>query len=331
VPFVALWGIDPEEDLARVRALRAYPPGFAARGKRRRVFGSALEQFEQLLAASHHVGPATAPITLFYSLSQAGRAIAAAHISDTRRWELRGHGLEVKVKEQTLGETVIEPKAQAGRDSFSVVATAVGSARITSSTTLSAAWAAVPGVWITPGLGQGEAPALLVEPEASGMEWVGRIWGDFADALPHGEQASTLLRERLARYPGAEGVDVIRVVPRGEMRRDEPGAFVSWRDPEGSARPLEEVAPPFIPGGANYVTPGLGANSDPISPLMAWWLVLFVLSSVARYEPALWARALDPDSSPTAVAIERALALWREIGPAAVLFAIRRNSEPASA
>jgi hypothetical protein len=140
-----------------------------------------------------------------------------------------------------------------------------------------------------------------------------------------------VLRERLAPYPGAEGVDVVRVVARGAVRRDEPGAFVSWSDLAGSTRALDDVAPPFIAGGGNYLRPGLGANKDPVSPLMAWWLVLFALSSIARYQPGQWADALDPDSSPMAVATERALALWRNIGPASVLFALRGGSETAGA
>jgi len=85
----------PRDALARVRALRANPPGLAATDpKRRAVFGAALEQFEQLLGAAEVSGPASAPLPLFYALSQAGRAIAAARLPDHQRWDFTGHGLK---------------------------------------------------------------------------------------------------------------------------------------------------------------------------------------------------------------------------------------------
>ena len=40
---------------------------------------------------------------------------------------------------------------------------------------------------------------------------------------------------------------------------------------------------------------------------MLWWLLLFGLSLIARYEPARWRDSLDPDSSPLAVFIEDAM------------------------
>ena len=88
------WGVgNLEEELGRVRALRASPPGLATDGDRRRVFGAALEQFEQLLRAAEVSGPASAPLPLFYALSQAGRAIAAARMTDPQRWDYFGHGI----------------------------------------------------------------------------------------------------------------------------------------------------------------------------------------------------------------------------------------------
>lgn len=320
-----LWGVDPDETLAHIRAMRADPPALARRGKRRQVFGSALEQFDELLLASRHVGPATSPITLFYSLSQAGRAIAAAHYPD-RGWEAHGHGLGIKISSHALGEVVIEPSGQGDSDLFSIVSTAVGSPRLRAPTTLSAAWAAVPNLWLRPELGHGEAVAVLVERDSPSAEWSGRIWGPLAGDLPDGPDATHILRQRLRPYPGADDVQVLRVLPRGALRPEEPGVFVSWPATGGDRRDLADVAPPFIAGGAHFLRPGLGSSHDAVSPLMAWWLVLLTLSSVARYEPALWRKALEPDASPVAVPIERALALWRELGPAALLYALRGTS-----
>jgi hypothetical protein len=47
---------------------------------------------------------------------------------------------------------------------------------------------------------------------------------------------------------------------------------------------------------------------DFLSPLMLWWVLLFGLSSVARYDPELWVAALDVNRSKQAVPIEAALA-----------------------
>jgi hypothetical protein len=60
-----------------IRATRASPPGHAHDdAERRRVYGAALAQFDELIAASAAVGPASRPLPLFYALSQAGRAVA---------------------------------------------------------------------------------------------------------------------------------------------------------------------------------------------------------------------------------------------------------------
>src|SRR6478736_2639692 len=60
-----------------LRALRHSPPG-AAQGVRGKVFVAALEQAQQQISAAASIGYESMPLNLFYGLSQAGRAIAAA-------------------------------------------------------------------------------------------------------------------------------------------------------------------------------------------------------------------------------------------------------------
>lgn len=63
-----------------IRASRSGPPGLAASdGARRRTYGAALQQFDELLEAATTAGHASRPLPLFYALSQAGRAIASAY------------------------------------------------------------------------------------------------------------------------------------------------------------------------------------------------------------------------------------------------------------
>ena len=86
-----------------LRALRYEPPGRARRGARAEVFGSALEQSQQLFSAAS-VDYASRPILLFYGLSQVGRAIAAcATAGGMNDWQLKGHGIEVSNLDQKPG------------------------------------------------------------------------------------------------------------------------------------------------------------------------------------------------------------------------------------
>jgi hypothetical protein len=54
-------------------------PGHAAKGARRELYGAALQQFDELIEASRNAGHTSRPLPLFYALSQAGRAVVAAH------------------------------------------------------------------------------------------------------------------------------------------------------------------------------------------------------------------------------------------------------------
>jgi hypothetical protein len=56
-----------------------------------------------------------------------------------------------------------------------------------------------------------------------------------------------------------------------------------------------------------FITPALGKMTGPLHPILAWWAVLLALSSLARYEPANWAKMIDVNSSPHATAVEHLL------------------------
>jgi hypothetical protein len=139
------------------------------------VFGSALEQFDQLLVAAEAVGPASAPIPLFYAFSQAGRAFAAASITG-EDWRPRTHGLSVGDPRGSIGETVLTPRG--GRfGSFQLFCRSIGSAALTGPTTLSAVWAAVGRYRTVEGLGAGMPAATdagndgLNWPHRDGLNW----------------------------------------------------------------------------------------------------------------------------------------------------------------
>ncbi len=311
-----LWASDPEHDRLRLRALRASPPGLArARGARRQVFAASLGQFDELLTAAAAVGPASAPLPLYYALNQAGRAIAAARQQDPLRWQPKRHGLFVGDPPPTLGGTVITPwkpgKGKAADDSFSVMADTIGSPRLTEATTLGALWAAAPNTERVKRLGASESPALRLEPVGAGQP---SILGQLPGPITSSQAA---LRKRLERgYPLARmGMNVSLGLLAGERV-----AQVSWQTPTGVTRTLDGVTSRFPgPEGAYYLMPGLGTNDDVLAPLMVWWALLYGLSHIARYQPAAWTRALDPLNSTLAVPIESTLVWAREMMPGVIL------------
>lgn len=79
-----------------LRASRWKPPGAAIRpADRKLTYQTALEQSEELFAAARQVSPKARPVLVFYGLSQAGRAIAAAACKAYKHdWKLDGHGIQ---------------------------------------------------------------------------------------------------------------------------------------------------------------------------------------------------------------------------------------------
>jgi len=122
-----------------------------------------------------------------------------------------------------------------------------------------------------------------------------------------------LLAEIEAHYPTAAGAAIPgwqghpallrRWAPTGESL-----PLLCWpaiREP-GTYAELEAIAPNYRGKGVRVFVPRIDGR-DFLSPLMLWWLLLFGLSSVARYDPELWVAALDVNTSEQAVPIEAAL------------------------
>src|SRR5436190_23562046 len=151
----------PPEIWSRLRASRSAPPGQAASTpERRRTFAAAMEQFEELIHAAQSVGPPARPLPLFYALSQAGRAIAAARGKDDAR-QLRGHGIQLDDDGSPLLDRHVAPQAErqpkAGKppqcpSSFMGVSDATGSPRLTDPVTVGALCASLPESAVGPEL-----------------------------------------------------------------------------------------------------------------------------------------------------------------------------------
>jgi hypothetical protein len=294
------------------------------------VFGAALEQFDELWKASGAVGPPVSPIPLYYALSQGSRAVTAAHVA-SGDWQASGHGLSVRASSRAIGELAIEPH-QGSSHSFGAFCQAVGSPQLTSPVQLADAWAAVPGFERVDGLGADATPTIQLDSISAGpgaRPTNALLRGDLAVGLPNdAAEAAGALASRLAGYPAAaHGLCVKPPVPREPdpyRAQDGPSVEICWQTDDGTLRPLDEVAVRL--GGentGNFLQPGLGANSDQLTPFAATWAVLLALSSAARYYPDRWVAALDRDSSVLAIPIEEALARTRELLPWLLLHALQ--------
>jgi hypothetical protein len=78
---------------------------------------------------------------------------------------------------------------------------------------------------------------------------------------------------------------------------------VSWRSPDETPRSVYMAT-------ERYLWPGSA------------WALLQALSSLARYHPAEWTTALDPDRSEWAVSIEKVLRLGLDVVPRLVLMTL---------
>jgi hypothetical protein len=221
---------------------------------------------------------------------------------------------------------------------------------------LGSVWAALPGlVAPMPQMPAGDPawrrplrayPTLLSRDEEDSMMVLLRHLMLLFDGLPDERGADALFAELEQHYPTSVGVGALTGI--GGYR----AAFVAPEVPEpilhmvaptGASLPafvwpdvkvisgvscpeLDEIAPHYRARGERLVMPRLNGR-DFLSPLMLWWVLLFGRSSAARYDPELWAGALDVNRSEMAVPIEAALAEALEALPELILDALTEQSK----
>ena len=310
--------------------MRARPPGVAGTDARRRaVFAAALQQSEELFLASAAVGPASKPLPLFYALSQAGRAIAAAH-NPKNSWQIRTHGLTVVGQGDGIATTLLRPKARKDRsDAFSSVADALGSECLKGPVTLAALWAALPELATFPHLAKGALPALEITPEGTHPTFLPALQPALGSIIVPDvgdlEELETYL-SLYARTAGWEHVaGPLRVgrVAHFTLRWLAGGSSEEEARP-AALRPLRDIAIPF--DRRWFLQPRLGEPPTAPNPLLVWWALLIALSSVARYHPAEWTAALNVDAAETAVELEEGIAIAQRRLPEMLAEALERGA-----
>lgn len=320
-----------------LRGTRARPPAHAVEDDRRVVYSAALEQFDELMSGAAVAGRASRPLPLFYALSQAGRAIAAALASE--HWILRGHGLTApNLDVSNVLDLQVRPNARASGsgqtiDSFSGVASATGSDCPTRTMALGALWAAIPEIQhlLPEDTDHTWHRALEVVPlddlSASLVMWQ-RVNVAIA-GVSVDETGASFLREN---YPAAKDFEPYRLQPGlpilgQSLTTGQTGMRGFWPVAEDQLGPAGHAATfashstqSLLNPDASWVTPAVGGAA--MSPLMLWWALLYGLSMFARYEPAVWRDALDYDRSALAAPLGALLDIGLEVLPELVLDAI---------
>lgn len=318
---------DPDAAAAwtRLRATRADPPGAAGGDKRRRaVFVAALEQAEQLFRSAAVDGVASRPLTLFYGLSQAGRALAAASPqAGAGDWELKGHGLQAPDLSRPLPTVPVIQNGSADA-SFIRLSALLGSPPIPDKTsravTVADLWDAIPEAQLWPVRPDPDRRPVLrvftsLHPDPHPLATVSVV--GFPAWVDDPAARAAAFRRFMAAFPHADGYSLLHT---RSQDREEPDldlvdgglrAVMHWDTgvPRASVEQryakLLEFATPY--NDQLYLTPVVGGNTVPMHPLMSWWALLFTLSMLARYQPGDWTAAIDVNASQYAVPLEALL------------------------
>jgi hypothetical protein len=345
-----------------IQALRAEPTGKAAHGSnRKKTFRSALRQAEEFAEAAEVVTYATKPIQLFYALSQAGRALAAAR--SPHPWTLRGHGLKCRSEGANILRATVDPDSPQGA-AFQVVTAAAGSPVLAGKAQIGALWSANPDLidvpiraefrqWPTAlsyGLGTRPVAAGAPDPNQVPLSTGGFVRTAVIVTGDTGQQIAQALRA----YPTLAGAVALTSDPVNGERYTDPaetivrrstlpigqlGVLVAkdapmhmslaehWRL-EDSLYSVVEVDQrfPARPHASfvGYALPAIADGPSPL-PLLLWWALLLGLSSLARYEPDDWTAAIDLDASPLAADLRAVLDIAAEQVPARILESLKAN------
>ena len=341
-----------------LRALRADPPGRAGSGSRKSTFAAALEQSEQLWAAGKGLSPTASPIVLFYSLTQGARALAAASVKGSEWTGMSGHGFRLTSPAAPdngiprLRDLSVRPS---GQGFVQQIAALLGSGMSVGETSLAALVQALPtserlllnephvpiALQTNDGshnisvdddercLSVGPLPAELTRYEQQ---------GDFSGQLvPSVEE----VEQWLTAYPALRGLGApLRVEQGGPLDFDVPEyrwtVNVVWPAARAGdhqthyAWAASVCDVPYdwrLPAQAGgLILPSVGGSEQPIKPIIAWWMLLFGCSMLARYHPRTWRQVLDVDRSPDAVPAELLLARAAELLPELLLEALHATT-----
>jgi len=187
-------------------------------------------------------------------------------------------------------------ESKANNEAFQVVSEATGSPAIPADTSLRLGelWASLPGLVVHDGLGAGHPRALGLHGDA-GFD---HALTSFYEDLPDKQAAEAWVSSQLVPYPHAR--DAVAQIKREHDRVE---VYFRWADGH-----IDDFAErDWSNDRYFYLRPEVVAGQPSPLILMTWWAILFALSQLARYEPATWTSAIEPDGSALTVPIEEGL------------------------
>lgn len=297
-----------------------------------------LAQFDELIAASAAVGPASRPLPLFYALSQAGRAIAAAHAEDA--WLLRGHGLSSPGLGTALLDIEVKRAPAEGMDrrwvdSVTGVVSATGNGIFTEMATIGTLWASLPeGFYLLPASFDSVSfpMGLAVAPDSEQLRRLVDPAHLYAVAVDFEGTPDDLDKDLREHYPSSAGMNAYIPFPGQPVHHvftpQGSGLAVRWNRQEAHDAGLDRDVAALERDGWLWLRPSV--SEVPLSSLMTWWTLLFGLSMLTRYEPAGWMQALDYESSPLAAPLAKLLDIGLTRVPELTLDALTTVSESSS-
>ncbi|WP_407547410.1 YaaC family protein [Streptomyces sp. Pv4-95] len=314
----------------RLRASRSDPPARANTGSRRKTYSAALEQAQQLFQAAAVVGPATRPVPVFYGLSQAGRAIAAAAWSlKGQDWRLDSHGIKTTGFHLPFPDIEIRTDPPGTQGSFVKVSEVLDSpVWETDPLRLEDVWDLLPPNLRYPLTTRDRLTPLYVDEASVGIHehsllsaYVGNIPDRVIDAGTREALADFLTSyPAVARHESYVTTGVGPEAPPEYSRRapDRGEMTINWQMPQGAGTGFDGLATgagrtAYLRAmtrsyaGDRYFLPVHPPMKRELHPLMAWWAVLYALSMLSRYQPAVWGKLISVDNSQHAVPIERLL------------------------
>jgi hypothetical protein len=317
-----------DDALRGLRGARATPRALAAADpERKRVFQSALAQFEELWEAAQGATAATRPLTLFYAVSQATRALCAEwHPGAGTSWSPRGHGLTALDDSLASDDPLSLQVKPTSSGAFRMLNVVMQSEEFDGPVTLRELWASLPDMPRPETILRDQPTCLAIYPTAIPT---GSTASMFAETLrpttaviyADRDDLDTVLRP----YPRAGDLEFIASQGTNNGAQFFTGSVVRFRGPNGY-RSLDMVAEPGQGERFReqlYLRPGIGSNAVVPTQLSVVWALLLGFSSLARYHPAVWVAALNPDESPQAVHLEHGLGVLLDLAPYLLLAGLR--------
>lgn len=256
----------------------------------------------------------------------------AGRVAAVKPWELSGHGIQVQNLDQVTPATFPQMALIRKRDSEGIVGSfarlldilvdVAGGSRFVASSQMEDLWATL--------LEAGQSKPLTETPTTvltlsawrlvDGQKFGGLLHQRYPILAGNGQKLTfSQARSFLDKYPTIANYELIESEPDGE-----PVWRPSGFSEDDHVRTLTNLIWPGHPvndhewqqieaqmttdyRGRPVVLPELNTGAGILHPLMAWWAVLYALSMLCRYRPAVWTQLIDINKSEYASAIEHLL------------------------